>query len=517
MASKLFTFMQWNCRGIKLKWFQFRAFVVKNKPDICILNETGFSPQAVLPLSSYHAYSVWGSGRWGTTIYVRSRRLAHAVLYRSAATDHMETLLIKFHHTGQTFTLCGSYWPPTYRPLLAEWHAILAHKTGLLIMAGDFNAHHQSLLNSAHTDHKGRMIANIAQDEDLQIHTAGPTWFRPHCQPATLYLFLSPASCFHRFAFHVTDDPLDSDHLPILLTLGQPCYHSTRKCTDWARFRDIFDTDLPPETSNLSQDLETFHTHFQDSIHAATEKIKQRNCGGRLPFWSLQCEHSQRRSRAAWQRYRRSGRTDDYISYRRIQAESKKLIKSHKRQAFENFTANVNATASNYKVWRYLHVLSHPESPPPISDTFQLHGKTAAETETEVTEFFEQVFGASLPPLPPFTPVPDPPDTATPWFTLDSNFSLAELKYAIQNTPNRSPGDDGITAQAIKQLSPTGQERLLDLFNACWSSGVVPTMWKTGVICDMFFGPPYTIGNINRHISVPFYSVVAQKYIHIIA
>ncbi len=59
---------------------------------------------------------------------------------------------------------------------------------------------------------------------------------------------------------------------------------------------------------------------------------------------------------------------------------------------------------------------------------------------------------------------------------------MRELDWAIQRAANTSPGEDGVTARMVKALNPTQRQSLLDLCNRSWTTGIVPTQWKSGQI-----------------------------------
>lgn len=58
--------------------------------------------------------------------------------------------------------------------------------------------------------------------------------------------------------------------------------------------------------------------------------------------------------------------------------------------------------------------------------------------------------------------------------TLDVEFTLFELKKALREAKNTSPGRDIICYIMIKNLS--------ELFNKVWREGKLPTSWKHGVL-----------------------------------
>ncbi len=66
--------------------------------------------------------------------------------------------------------------------------------------------------------------------------------------------------------------------------------------------------------------------------------------------------------------------------------------------------------------------------------------------------------------------------------TLDSEFTLYELKKALAGVKQTSPGRDDICNEMVKHLSENSLYIVLSLFNKVWESGKLPADWKYGVI-----------------------------------
>lgn len=66
--------------------------------------------------------------------------------------------------------------------------------------------------------------------------------------------------------------------------------------------------------------------------------------------------------------------------------------------------------------------------------------------------------------------------------TLDSEFTLHELKKALEGVKQTSPGRHDICYEMIKRLSETSLDLISSLFNKVWESGKLPADWKHGII-----------------------------------
>lgn len=67
--------------------------------------------------------------------------------------------------------------------------------------------------------------------------------------------------------------------------------------------------------------------------------------------------------------------------------------------------------------------------------------------------------------------------------SLDEEFSLQELRFALRSFRRRcTPGPDGITYQALKNLDDSMLPRLLAIYNEVWCTGDIPVPYCTSVV-----------------------------------
>ena len=64
-------------------------------------------------------------------------------------------------------------------------------------------------------------------------------------------------------------------------------------------------------------------------------------------------------------------------------------------------------------------------------------------------------------------------------------FTVRELKIAIKQPKNTTPGEDTIHPQMIKNLSPETLKYLLDMYNKIWEEGKIPKSWKHATLIPL--------------------------------
>ena len=67
----------------------------------------------------------------------------------------------------------------------------------------------------------------------------------------------------------------------------------------------------------------------------------------------------------------------------------------------------------------------------------------------------------------------------------NSNFSMKELKTALNSKKNSAPGADTIHYEMIKQLPEKEKFTILKLMNRSWDEGKLPEQWKEATIIPL--------------------------------
>ena len=62
---------------------------------------------------------------------------------------------------------------------------------------------------------------------------------------------------------------------------------------------------------------------------------------------------------------------------------------------------------------------------------------------------------------------------------MTDDLTMAELNDAIRRLKSKkAPGKDGVCNEMIKHLGKNARQKLLELFNLSWKSGIFPAAWK---------------------------------------
>src|SRR5271170_7212650 len=558
-------FAQWNCRGLRDKTIEFQEWLGKEKPDIMILNETGFPLATPLRVKNYIDISAVGVGKWGTSILVH-KNITYKKIYQSGPEKECECIVIEATVRGEKVTVVGSYWPDQYKPRLEDWIRIMSMREGYFLLIGDFNAHHEGGWNSYKTNERGRVLMGLVEECDLQIHGEGTTYRKPGQRQSNIDLGFTSAEWGGPWVRKIGDDPMASDHLPWTLRNRELTQRSIVRRPNWKKFRDMTDQRLEgtrerETTDSIEEEAVDIAEQVVTSLRLASSEVKVQK-GDHAPFWSGACQTRVNHNRAAYRRWNKSGRLDYYVKYREIQGQSKKFLKKRKREGYQEFANQVNDNCTTGGAWRILKGMKETESRPTAADTMILNNSPMAETQRKGENFFEKIFqqveeeergteeidrereseevveeesyGSEddeeererereqvriEEEVEAFENAADddgPNDeergeaereerevererererrrretelrerlgeNQRAREKLWASFTMDELRWALKQTANTAPGEDGLTAQMLKSLSPRGLDRILEVLNKSRETGEVPRAWKRGKI-----------------------------------
>lgn len=65
---------------------------------------------------------------------------------------------------------------------------------------------------------------------------------------------------------------------------------------------------------------------------------------------------------------------------------------------------------------------------------------------------------------------------------MDDDFNLFELKIAIRNSKDTTPGRDRISYSMLKNLPDVAIKIILDVYNQIWNEGTLPKDWKNAIV-----------------------------------
>ena len=313
--------------------------------------------------------------------------------------------------------------------------------------------------------------------------------------PSVVDLSFVSASLAGTVKWQVEDDPLGSDHLPILLSFTIPSVAGPAprpprylyEKADWALFRSYLDHVISAHTSSPDpeQEIATLTRFILEAADFSIPKSGGSSHPRPVPWWNRACGDAIKAKRRALNTFRRTRSAEDLLLMREAAGEAKRQVAAAKRE----YLVQRCSSGSLEAAWKGLKRLKGTWRP---TERPLVTGDTRYSTDTEKAEAYRdysETLGttANLPQeirdaRNPALLTLDPPG-GVPFFR-SGRFTERDLSLAVLKTGSgtSAPGPDGVTNLMIKRLSTSFRLRLLDVFNSCWSSHLFPQSWRRSIV-----------------------------------
>ncbi|KAG7175294.1 RNA-directed DNA polymerase from transposon X-element-like 2, partial [Homarus americanus] len=205
---------QWNVQDLSNKQHTVQAAAIAKNIDVFILQETLMSKDKQFRLTGYQQYSVpKGPNSHGSMILVRAT-IPSSEVEPVHCGDGVEAQAVRIHLANDSLVVYNIYKPPPKRLVAGE---LLTEATQeLMLIAGDFNAHHPTINSTTRMNQDGHHLVGLLTDvpEITLINTREPT----HILGGTLDLTFISTELVPGAQWEV-DDELTSDHFATTTTL----------------------------------------------------------------------------------------------------------------------------------------------------------------------------------------------------------------------------------------------------------------------------------------------------------
>ena len=286
--------LQFNTNGLNTSKNEIESFLHDENIKVACIQETKLRPASEV---SFGNFAIWQkdrpTGGGGGVAFLIHHDLEFSPIDTSAITANdniIEIIAAKIHFNHASLNVYSIYIPPAsscppdYAPNFDE---ILHHSDGDAILLGDFNAHHAGW--SSLDDARGASLVDAVDSSSFYIanedhHTRLPTSGNPSSPDVSI----ASAHLVNDLSWSVptvengsfSARPLNSDHLPIVITVADPLLQqatpSIRQTktyvnfhrANWANFTRDLDAALPatPPTSCTAGEV------LRRAIHAASRR-----------------------------------------------------------------------------------------------------------------------------------------------------------------------------------------------------------------------------------------------------
>lgn len=500
-----------NCNGLLSRAVEIETFVLNEKIDILLLNETHLLPQRHFRIRGYNFYRAdspnnnsWG----GSGVLIRSNISHYPDESRSVISQIFQSVGVTVPTSNGEIYFASVYSPSSAGVISEAGYNELFTKLGpRFIIGGDWNAKHIDY-GSRVTNTRGRNLIASARAHDCDFFSDGkPTIWPsdPAKKPDLIDFFVSKnvsknyvqvGSYFGKNESQDGDDDdsdLFSDHSAIILVLDEQVVlregpaHLTNTQTDWDKFRRILHDSLGPNPiivnrSELDLAVKNFTEAVRNAAMLSTPARKIVEQDFKLPPEILDAIRERRRLRNRWKRSRFPG---DRAAFNKASRHLSALLQQLKQDRLESFLKSLSpGKATDYSLWKSIRYLKRSiVQSPPIRTSEGGWAKSAAEKAKVFSLFLTDAFS---------------PNSEAKWpedrIDIQREMSRtqqggpvpmdpirkSEIEYLIKyKTKNKkAPGMDGITGEILKQLPDRATKQLEIIYNAVLTLRYFPADWK---------------------------------------
>ena len=217
--------LQWNCEGIKSKFTSgdIQQLIKETNMRCICLQETKLHPDAHFKIKGYKAYlqsldlDEGQNPHGGVAVYVKSGISSYKVELRTPL--QAVAVSIKCH---KRITICSLYLPPSAG---RDWFQkqdmqnLIDQLPKPFLILGDMNAHHPMWHDPRPVDDRGIDIVDIIAQNDIALLDKNKmtSMWKVDKSFSHIDLSLCSTELLSWFQWDVYDEPLNSDHFPILL------------------------------------------------------------------------------------------------------------------------------------------------------------------------------------------------------------------------------------------------------------------------------------------------------------
>ncbi|GFU54015.1 probable RNA-directed DNA polymerase from transposon X-element [Trichonephila clavipes] len=181
--------------------------------------------------------------------------------------------------------------------------------------------------------------------------------------------------------------------------------------------------------------------------------------------------------------------TENLLAFKKAKANARRVRRRSQRQSWIRYVSSLTSSTSSKQLWKKVKAANgvYREFSFPILQTSNSVFSSPEEIANILGETFQSVSSAAsynsrfleIKRRAERTPINF---STRSFFPYNCNFTMTELKKALIQAHNTSPGLDGITYTMLRHLHPNSLANILFLFNRVWKEHCFPSSWREAIV-----------------------------------
>lgn len=492
--------LQWNINGLYAHLEKLNILVNKNIPKLICIQETNFRDNNVYSLRNYICHhknrieQKIASG--GVAIYSRNDCSANQI----PLITHYEAVAVSFVYKNVKISLLNIYIPNNKEINPNELQQLVDKLPQPRIILGDFNSHN-IIWGSTTTNQRGKQIENFIENNNFNVLNSGDgTRFNVFTGG---FSSIDLAFCDPRLSADLSWNTeaytYGSDHIPIYINHSQIPYciktvQSPKwniKKANWNAYEQHIEKNLIHLDYNkdINQLVQQFTDYIVEAANTSIGKISPTNNKKLVPWWNKDCEKAIKNSKIAFRKLKKHNTEENRLTYKRLETHTKYIVKKSKKESWQNFCSTINSQTTTSELWQKIkrmkghrtftgitaitHKNKYLVSDRDIAGALADHYEQISSNGSLDAAFLKYKTNKEKKEIEATTDETNP---------LDHSITLDELKDALRNCQNSSPGHDDVPYVFLQHLPPSATEQLLKIYNVIFTTQVFPQSWSTSII-----------------------------------
>lgn len=475
----------WNANGLKNNLREVADFLERQNIDIFLVNETKLNEKTKCNIPGYQCLRKDRPGNTaggGVAIFCKNN-----IEYTEIQTNttSIESLAVKLKNN---IIITSIYARPQTKIDKTDLNLIF-NKANSVIAIGDYNAKHINW-HCSYNNQNGKVIFKYTSKSNIAVKAPDEYTLYPYKQAIPSVVDFALIKNIVNSEIQTVNE-LDSDHLPIILTLNdkteknEPKKLLNYKKADWDKFTNYLNDNINiddnlTEKEHIDENVKNLTDNIQKAIQISIPTHNTKSNALTLPKDITRLIKHRNKTRRQFQQH---GKDVHRILKNFLTNEIKNRIKKLENESWEAKLKSLSIQDNS--IWKMAKVFTKPT----MNTIPTLHGTqglaiTNKQKANALAENFEKVHHLTeLMGSRQIRRVVNATFNNTKEQNINNDdiqqTTANEIKNAIKKTrPKKAPGPDGIQNIVLKQLPHKVLVQISNIFNASLRLSYYPSVWK---------------------------------------